>query len=119
MIATDYFDDRAGPAATTGMMTLPHYPLGSRQHAHHHVEWIRLVDNALAAKRLLATAKKGSAPARAETLIDMDMDEIPPRHQPPRFPSGTRQPAHMGDEWRHRRHMVDDSLATRPTATDT
>ena len=35
------------------------------------------MDNALAAIGLLATAKKGRAPARAETLIDMDMDEIP------------------------------------------
>jgi len=35
------------------------------------------VDNVLAAIGLLAAAKKGSAPARAEMLIDMDMDEIP------------------------------------------
>jgi len=59
------------------MMTLPRFPSGSRQHAHHRVEWIRSVDNALAARRLLATAKTGNMPARAETLIDMDMDEIP------------------------------------------
>jgi len=79
MIATDDFDDRAGPAATTGIMimTLPGYPLGRRQHAHHRVEFLQTVDNLLAARGLLALAKKGGAPARAESLIDMDMDEIP------------------------------------------
>ena len=76
MITTEYSDDRAGPAAT-GMMTLPRFPSGSRQQTHHRVEWIRLVDNALAAKGLLATAKTGTVPTKAETLINIDMDEIP------------------------------------------
>ena len=35
------------------------------------------MDNALAAKGLLATAKTGTMPARAETLINIDMDKIP------------------------------------------
>jgi len=57
MIAKNDFDDRAGPAATTGMMTLPRYPSGSGQKSHHHrVDYLRLVDNA------------GTMPARAETL---------------------------------------------------
>jgi len=79
MNATDDFDDRAGPAATIGIMTLPAYPSGHLQHAHHRVNFMRTVDNLLAARGLLALAlvKKGGAPARAESLIDMDMDEIP------------------------------------------
>ena len=58
MIATDDFDDRAGPAATTGMMTPSRCPSGSRQYAHHRVDYLRSVDN----------AKTGTMPARAETL---------------------------------------------------
>jgi len=77
MNAMDDFDDRAGPAATTGIMTLPAYPSGRRQHAHHRVDFMRTVDNLLAEKGLLALAKTGAAPARVESLIDMDMDEIP------------------------------------------
>ena len=38
---------------------------------------MRTVDNLLAEKGLLALAKTGGAPARVESLIDMDMDEIP------------------------------------------
>ena len=77
MNAKDDFDDRAGPAATTGIMNLPAYPSGRRQHAHHRVDFMRTVDNLLAEKGLLALAKMGAAPARVESLIDMDMDEIP------------------------------------------
>ena len=77
MNATNDFDNRAGPAATTGTTTLPAYPSGRRQHAHHRFDFMRTVDNLLAEKGLLALAKTGAAPARVESLIDMDMDEIP------------------------------------------
>jgi len=58
MIATDDFDNRAGPAATTGMMTPPRRPSGSRQYSHHCIDYLRSVDN----------AKTGTMPARAKTL---------------------------------------------------
>jgi len=77
MNATNDFDDCAGPAATTGTMTLPAYPSGRRQHAHHRVDFVRTMDSLLAEKGLLALAKMGAAPARVESLMDMDMDEIP------------------------------------------
>jgi len=38
---------------------------------------MRTMDNLLAENGLLALAKTGAAPARVESLIDMDMDEIP------------------------------------------
>ena len=57
------------------MMTLPRFPLGSQQQTQHRVEWIPSADSALAAKGPLATAKKGTMPARAETLINIDMDK--------------------------------------------
>ena len=77
MDATNDFDNRAEPAATTGTTTLPAYPSGRRQYAQHRVDFMRTVDNLLAEKGLLALAKTGAAPARVESLIDMDMDEIP------------------------------------------
>jgi len=79
MDATNDFDNRnrAKPAATTGTTTLPAYPSGRRQHAHHSVDFMRTMDNLLAEKGLLALAKTDAAPARVESLIDMDMDEIP------------------------------------------
>jgi len=67
MNATNDFDDRAGPAATNGTTTLPAYPSGSQQQTQHRAEWIPSADRPLAG-RLLATAKTGTMPARAETL---------------------------------------------------
>jgi len=67
MNATNDFDNLAGPAATTGTTTLPAYPSGSQQQTQHRAEWIPSADRPLAG-RLLATAKTGTMPARAETL---------------------------------------------------
>ena len=76
MDATEYSDDRAEPATTTGMMTLLRFPSGSQQQTQHRVEWIPSsdseqqtqhrvewipsADRALAAKGPLATAKLGT-----------------------------------------------------------
>jgi len=67
MDATEYSDDRAEPATTTGMMTLLRCPSGSQQQTQHRAEWIPSADRPLAG-RPLATAKTGMMPARAETL---------------------------------------------------
>jgi len=40
MDATNDFDNRAEPAATTGTTTLPAYPSGRRQHAHHRIDFM-------------------------------------------------------------------------------